>query len=106
MLKKSFPKIWDYMKKRGLEALILSDPDNICYITGYANQTDNSFPYKGCPATVIIMLDKEPGVILPGIEEESFKELSWVEKISTYTNYDYKNQLDIGKHAPEIEYVL
>ncbi len=99
MLKGDFPKIWDYMKKRGLEALILSDPDNICYITGYANQTDNSFPYKGCPTTVIILKGKEPGVILPGMEEESFKELSWVEKISIYTNYDYKNQLDIGKNA-------
>ena len=90
------------MKKRKLEVLILSDPNNICYITGYANQTDNSFPFKDCPVLVIIMQDKEPEVILPFTEEESFKEISWVNNVTTYTNYDYENHLDIGKNVLDV----
>ncbi len=45
-----------------METALFSGPESICYLAGYANQADTSFPFKGSPILIVAVRDKEPGV--------------------------------------------
>jgi Xaa-Pro aminopeptidase len=89
------------MDRLRLEAVLFSDPESICYLTSYANATDTSFPFKGCPLLTFVVHDYEPVVVLPCTEEGDFRQSSWVRTVFTYSNYDLQRALDIAKAALE-----
>ncbi len=99
MLANDFPRIWDWLDESGLDAALFSDPESICYLTNHVNQSDTSFPFKGCPAMVLVVNRQNPVVVLPGTEEGEFRQSSWVTDLFTYVNYDHERPLSIPANA-------
>jgi Xaa-Pro dipeptidase len=100
-LESDLSRVWDWLAKAGLDAALFSDPQSVCYLTGYANQTDSSFPFKGCPTLVVVVRGQEPAVVLPGTEQGDFGQASWVRSIFSYPNYDHQCPLDIAAAAQQ-----
>lgn len=61
------------MMARGVDALVLHTPENICYLSGY--QTPGYYWYMA----LIVPLDRDPVLIPPPHEESLVRAYSWVE---------------------------
>lgn len=101
MLPHDLPRLWDWLTGMELDAALFSDPDNVCYITGYASQTDASFPFKGCPILVLVVRGQAPAVLLPCTEESDFRQASWLPDVSSYANYEWRQPVDIVAAAQQ-----
>ena len=101
MLERDLPRLWDWLAANKVDAILFSDLESICYLTGYANQTDTSFPFKGSPMLAVVVKGHDPAVVLPATEEGDFRRASWVRTVFTYANYDHRRRLDIARSALE-----
>ena len=106
MRQEHFPRVWDWMDRLRLDGALLSDPESVCYLTGYANPADTSFPFKGCPLLVFVVQGYEPVAMVPCSEEADFRKSSWVRTVFTYSNYDFRRAVDIAQVALESIVVL
>jgi Xaa-Pro aminopeptidase len=73
-------KLRKVMERKELNALLLMNPSNVYYVSG--------FPPKigGSPATLLVPYGGEPSLVLPLIEQERSREPSWIKNISYYTS--------------------
>ena len=67
-------RIHDLMEDKRIDGLILSDPSNIAYVTGYRSYLTSS---KFRPFLAVVALDGEPVLILPNLEVGSGRKTSW-----------------------------
>lgn len=78
------------MKKRGIDALLLRVPENICYVSGH--ETSGTYTYQA-----LILSADEPVLVIRWIEEPNAFEYSWLTR--TVTVKDHEQPLDKLAHA-------
>nr|MDO8135875.1 Xaa-Pro peptidase family protein [Candidatus Njordarchaeum guaymaensis] len=69
------------MEREELDALLLMNPRNVFYISGFAPMTEQ------LPVALLVPHSGEPCMILPAMELERSRESSWVKDIRSYTQY-------------------
>lgn len=74
------------MRKEGIDAILLHNPENICYLTGYEDPATYAFH-------CVLISDDEPVMILRRFEESNVHEFSWLQR--TITIEDHENPIDI-----------
>lgn len=70
------------MKRRDLDALLLFNPENIYYLTGYASLS--YFVYQ----SLLVTHDAPPLMIGRRLVERTYREITWSEVIRPYTDTD------------------
>src|SRR5690606_17406124 len=68
------------MRGRLLDAVIISDPDNIMYLTDYQTTGYSWFQ------AIVVPLDGEPVMITRELEESNVHARTWVEKTRPYSD--------------------
>lgn len=101
MLPIDLPRLWDWLTSQQLVAALLSAPDSLSYLSGYANPTDTSLPFQGCPLLALIVAHEAPSVVVPCTEEADFRQASWLTDVWTYANYDWQQPVQLQAAACE-----
>jgi Xaa-Pro dipeptidase len=74
-------KLHKVMERKELGALLLANPLNVYYVSGFS-------PMNGqLPVLVLVPYDGEPCIILPSVELDRVRETSWITKIKSYSSY-------------------
>src|SRR6202022_4382729 len=66
------------MQKRGLDALLVTGPENVYYLTNHHTPAYDAFQ------ALLLPLDGQPALITPLIEELIARGHSWIERYITY----------------------
>ncbi|MSO92816.1 MAG: aminopeptidase P family protein [Rhodospirillales bacterium] len=69
------------MRARGLDALLLRCPENICYLTGH--ETSGTYTYQ-----VLVLSQDEPLLVIRWIEEPNAFEYSWLKRTVTVKDHE------------------
>ena len=77
------------MKEKGLDALLIHTPENICYLSGF--QTSGYYFVQ----VLIVPLDKDPVFILRALEKQNVDAWSWLADEQAIGYMDYDNPADI-----------
>jgi len=101
VLQQDFARIWSRFENINVDGGLFSLPESVCYLTGYANQSDMSFPFKGCPLLVLAVKGQDPVAVVPATEQSDLTQASWIRNILTYTNHDYSEPVDPAAAALE-----
>jgi len=64
--------LWDRMAERGLDGLLVTTPENICYLTGFESQ--GHFAFCG----LIVPIEGEPIMVPRRLEDSGVQERTWV----------------------------
>ena len=67
-------RIHNLMEEKEIDGLVLSDPSNLAYVTGYRSYLTGS---KFRPFMAIVPRGEEPILILPNLEVGSGRKTSW-----------------------------
>ena len=70
------------MEERGADALLVTSPENLCYLTGY--QTPGYYWYQ----TLIVPMDREPVFVVRLNEDSNIEPFTWVEDHRPYEDHD------------------
>jgi Xaa-Pro aminopeptidase len=84
-------KLRKVMERKELNALLLMNPSNVYYASGFSPMMG------GVPATLLVPYEGEPSLILPSLEVERSRESSWVKNIKYYTPNASETEGDTGK---------
>jgi Xaa-Pro aminopeptidase len=95
MMIREFParidKLRKVMERKGLNALLLMNPGNVYYVSGFS-------PMMGAvPATLLVPYDGEPSLILPSLEVERSRGSSWIKSIKYYAANSSESEVGAGK---------
>ena len=71
-------KLRKIMERKELNALLLMNPSNVYYASGFSPMM------SGVPATLLVPYEGEPSLILPSLEVERSRESSWIKNIKYY----------------------
>lgn len=69
------------MRDAGIDVLLVTDPNNLTYLTGYRT---NLFDSKFRPFVALLPLESDPILILPSLEKGVGEETSWITDIRTW----------------------
>jgi Xaa-Pro dipeptidase len=69
------------MERRGLDAVFVTSPKSLTYLTGYRT---NLFSSTFRPFTAVIPREGDPALLLPNLEEALGRETSWYEDIRVW----------------------
>lgn len=70
------------MEKRHLDALLVTAPENICYLSGFTTPGYHVFQ------ALVVPLDTEPFMVLRNIEVDNLRIYSWVTEVVVIENLD------------------
>lgn len=84
--KRKISQIQRRMDDENIEAMLLLDPFNIFYSTGFFHQPTER------PLGLLIALDKDPELYVPLLEKDAASEESWIKNIKSY--FDYPGDVD------------
>lgn len=84
-------KLYDYMEQNQLDALLVTLPQHVYYLTGFASDPHERF------LGLILPKGDEPFLLVPALDEEAAKAQSTVTKIFTHTDTD--NPYDVLKRC-------
>jgi Xaa-Pro aminopeptidase len=84
-------KLRKIMERKELNALLLMNPSNVYYASGFSPMMG------GVPATLLIPYESEPSLILPSLEVERSRESSWIKSIKYYAQNSSEQEASIGK---------
>ena len=70
------------MAERKLDVLVVTTPENICYLSGY--QTPGYY----CKQCLIVPLEGDPIHLTRGTEETNAKMLSWIDRTDSYMDHE------------------
>ncbi|CAM2986160.1 Xaa-Pro peptidase family protein [Paenibacillus sediminis] len=76
-----------YMNDNNVQALLITDPKHVYYLTGFASDPHERF------LGLVLQLDKEPVLIVPALDAEAAHASSSVTKIVTHTDTDHPYEL-------------
>src|SRR5215813_1991104 len=77
------------MAKRGLDALALSTPENICYVTGYHT---SGYYY---PQIVVVTPDQDPAIVIRAFEAKNVDAYSWLDTSRRTTFGDSDRPMEV-----------
>ena len=77
------------MKEKGLDALLIHTPENICYLSGF--QTSGYYFVQ----VLIVPVDKDPVFIVRALEKQNVDAWSWLADEQAIGYMDYDNPVDI-----------
>ena len=77
------------MKEKGLDALLIHTPENICYLSGF--QTSGYYFVQ----VLIVPVDKDPVFIVRALEKQNVDAWSWLAGEQAIGYMDYDNPADI-----------
>jgi Xaa-Pro aminopeptidase len=84
-------KLRKMMERRELNALLLMNPSNIYYISGFSSLMGE------VPLTLLVPYDGEPSLILPSLEAERSRESSWIKSIKHYASNSSESEEGTSK---------
>src|SRR5688572_19474675 len=87
----------ELMAQQKIDALLVSQPQNIIYLTGYRT---NLFVSNFRPYLAIIPLEGEPTLLMPLLELGVAEELSWIDDIRAW-GPDLDTDLTRNMYAPD-----
>ena len=70
------------MEQKGVDAMLLTTPENLYYLTG--QQTPGYYWFQ----TLIVPMDREPVFITRRIEDDAVQQMSWVEDSRPYEDFN------------------
>ena len=79
--RRRYDGVYRNMKERGLDALILRGPENICYVSGH--ETSGYYTFQA-----LIISDEEPILVIRWIEEPNAFEYSWLTRTLTVRDHE------------------
>lgn len=79
--RRRYDEVFSNMKERGIDALILRIPENICYLSGH--ETSGYYVFQA-----LIISDQEPVLVIRWIEEPNAFEYSWLTKTRTVKDHE------------------
>jgi Xaa-Pro dipeptidase len=79
--KRRYDLVFQNMKAKGIDALMVRVPENICYITGH--ETSGYYTFQ-----TLILSDQEPVLVIRWIEEPNAFEYSWVTRTATVKDHE------------------
>ena len=82
-------RVRERMKERGLDALLLHTPENICYLTGF--HTSGYYFVQ----VLIVPADKDPVFVVRALEKLNVDAWSWLADDQVIAYMDYDNPADI-----------
>ena len=80
--KRRYDLIMERMHQAGLDAILVRNPENICYLTGY--ETPGHYNYHG-----LLLSSDEPVFILRLFEEANVSEFSWLARTVTIEDHEH-----------------
>jgi Xaa-Pro aminopeptidase len=84
-------KLRKIMERKELNALLLLDPRNVYYVSGF-------LPMSGqLPVSVLVPYEGEPCIVLPSIESDHMRETSWITRVKSYSPYSSPSKGDAEK---------
>jgi Xaa-Pro aminopeptidase len=84
-------KLRKVMERKELGALLLTNPQNVYYVSGFSAM-------NGQPLiSILVPRDGEPSIILPSVELDRVRETSWITNIRTYSPYSPAPRGEIEK---------
>ncbi|MCB0180783.1 MAG: aminopeptidase P family protein [Anaerolineae bacterium] len=92
------------MAVRGLDAVITTIPENICYLSGFESPGHYYFN------ALIVPLEGEPVAVPRQLEVSGYEELTWLENIRFYTDTEdpihklYTTLVEFGLHYKRLGY--
>lgn len=98
-------KLQSHMDEAGVEALLLSTPENIFYATGYRSWYLSS-PFR--PVFAVVPREGEPAVVLRVLERTTVENSSWVEQIyaSGSASRGYGGDINCADHIDGVSQFL
>jgi Xaa-Pro aminopeptidase len=84
-------KLHKVMERKELDALLLANPQNVYYVSGFSAM-------NGQPSvSVLLPHDGEPSIVLPSVELDRVRETSWITNIKTYSPYSPAPQTEVER---------
>lgn len=79
--KRRYDHVYRNMKAKGIDALMVRVPENICYVTGH--ETSGYYTFQA-----LILSDQEPVLVIRWIEEPNAFEYSWLTRTVTVKDHE------------------
>ncbi len=83
------------MQNKGIDSMLLCKPENLFYLSGVRVQITTR------PLILIFNLDSKPVFVIPKLEEDHVKEMSWSGEIRTYSDAEFLDE-SWYKHVGEV----
>ena len=80
--RRRYELVMDRMREAKIDAMLVKNPENICYLTGY--ETPGHYNYHA-----LLLSDDEPLMVMRRFEEANIEEFSWLTRVVTIEDHEH-----------------